>query len=74
MRVRMRNATNLLSLDAADWGHTPTKWQRDQYPVEYHHRISVIHEGVDTDHVRPDADGAVVAARRLDPVAQTIRC
>ena len=54
MRVRVRNATNLLSLDAADWGHTPTKWQRDQYPVEYHPRISVIHEGVDTELVRPD--------------------
>jgi glycosyltransferase involved in cell wall biosynthesis len=54
MRVRVRNATNLLSLDAADWGHTPTKWQRDQYPVEYHHRISMIHEGIDTDRVHPD--------------------
>jgi glycosyltransferase involved in cell wall biosynthesis len=55
MRIRMRNATNLLSLHAADWGHTPTRWQRDQYPVEYHHRISVIHEGIDTDKIGPDA-------------------
>ena len=54
LRVRVRNATNFLSLDAADWGYTPTKWQRDQYPSEYHHRISVIHEGVDTERVRPD--------------------
>jgi glycosyltransferase involved in cell wall biosynthesis len=54
MRVRVRNAINLLSLDAADWGHTPTKWQRDQYPSEYHQRISIIHEGVDTDAVYPD--------------------
>ena len=54
MRIRMRNSSNLLNLHAADWGHTPTKWQRDQYPAEYHHRISVIHEGIDTDRVRPD--------------------
>jgi glycosyltransferase involved in cell wall biosynthesis len=54
MRVRIRNTTNLLSLNAADWGYSPTKWQRDQYPVEYRHRISVIHEGVDTERVRPD--------------------
>ncbi len=53
-RVRVRNATNMLSLDAADWGYTPTKWQRDQYPLEYHHRISVIHEGVNTERVHPD--------------------
>ncbi len=54
LRVRVRNATNMLSLNAADWGHTPTKWQRNQYPVEYHHRISVIHEGVNTQRVHPD--------------------
>lgn len=54
LRVRVRNATNMLSLDAADWGHTPTNWQRDQYPAEYHPRISVIHEGVDTEIVKPD--------------------
>ncbi|HLY45029.1 MAG TPA: glycosyltransferase family 4 protein [Stellaceae bacterium] len=54
MRVRLRNATNLLSLDAADWGHTPTIWQRDQYPAEYHHRISVVHEGIDTEIVHPE--------------------
>src|SRR6266853_5681250 len=54
LRVRVRNATNMLSLNAADWGHTPTKWQRNQYPVEYHHRISVIHEGVNTERVRPE--------------------
>jgi len=54
LRVRVRNATNMLSLNAADWGHTPTQWQRNQYPVEYHRRISVIHEGVDTERVHPD--------------------
>ena len=29
MRVRMRNASNLLNLHAADWGHTPTNFQRN---------------------------------------------
>ncbi len=53
-RIRMRNATPLLSLDAADWGHSPTKWQRDQFPVDSHHRISVIHEGIDTGRTRPE--------------------
>ncbi len=33
MRVRVRNTTNMLSLDAADWGFSPTQWQRDQYPI-----------------------------------------
>ena len=55
MRIRVRNTINLLSLDAADWGQTPTNWQRDQYPPIHRDRISVIHEGIDTDAIRPDA-------------------
>jgi glycosyltransferase involved in cell wall biosynthesis len=54
LRLRTRNAVNLLGLDAADWGQTPTRWQRDQYPRCHWDRISVIHEGVDTSRARPD--------------------
>jgi glycosyltransferase involved in cell wall biosynthesis len=54
IRIRMRNTTNLLTLQAADWGHTPTQWQRDQYPAIHHPKISVIHEGIDTGQARPD--------------------
>src|SRR5205823_4430245 len=32
----------------------PTRWQRSQYPQRYHDRIAIVHEGVDTDLVRPD--------------------
>jgi glycosyltransferase involved in cell wall biosynthesis len=54
IRIRMRNAVNLLTLEAADWGQTPMQWQRDLYPAIYHSRISVIHEGIDTTQIRPD--------------------
>ncbi len=52
-RLRVRNATNLLAFEAADWGHSATKWQRSLYPPEMRSRISAIHEGVDTDVARP---------------------
>jgi len=54
MRLRTRNALNLLGLDAVDWGQSPTEWQRSQYPERYRDRITVVHEGVDTNLVRPD--------------------
>jgi glycosyltransferase involved in cell wall biosynthesis len=54
MRLRTRNAVNLLGLEAADWGQTPTRWQRDQYPARHRDRISIIHEGIDTEVFRPD--------------------
>lgn len=52
-RLRIRNATQLISLAAADAGLSPTRWQRDQYPRAFHPRIQVIHDGVQTDLVCP---------------------
>jgi glycosyltransferase involved in cell wall biosynthesis len=52
-RLRARNATNLLAFEGADWGHSATEWQRSLYPPEMRPRISRLHEGVDTDLVRP---------------------
>jgi glycosyltransferase involved in cell wall biosynthesis len=54
MRMRTRNAVNLLGLEAVDWGQTPTEFQRSLYPERYRRGISVIHEGIDTNVVRPD--------------------
>ena len=52
-RVRAKNSINLLGMDAADWGLSPTEWQRGRYPDYFRPRISVIHEGVDTDALTP---------------------
>jgi glycosyltransferase involved in cell wall biosynthesis len=54
LRLRTRNALNLLGLDAADCGQSPTQWQRSQYPQPYLDRITVVHEGIDTTLVKPD--------------------
>jgi glycosyltransferase involved in cell wall biosynthesis len=53
-RLRARNAINLLAFQGADWGHSATRWQRSLHPPEMQTRISVLHEGVDTDIVRPN--------------------
>ena len=47
-RTRTRNAHMLLSLEAADWGITPTWWQWSVHPEPFRERMSVIHDGVDT--------------------------
>jgi glycosyltransferase involved in cell wall biosynthesis len=53
-RLRARNSTNLLAFEACDWGHSATQWQRSLYPAAMRARITAIHEGVDTDIVRPN--------------------
>lgn len=54
MRLRVKNAANLLALEAADWGVSPTQWQKQQFPAWARPRISVIHDGIDTGLARPD--------------------
>lgn len=55
-RIRMKNTINLHNLDMTDWGIAPTHWQKSVHPEEYHHKISVIHEGIDTNVVKPSDD------------------
>lgn len=55
-RLRMKNTVNLHSLEACDWGMSPTFWQRDVHPAVYRPKISVIHDGVDTAVLTPKAD------------------
>jgi glycosyltransferase involved in cell wall biosynthesis len=54
LRLRVMNAPLLMSLDASDWGMAPTRWQLVQFAPAYQQRMSVIHDGVDTDMVCPD--------------------
>jgi glycosyltransferase involved in cell wall biosynthesis len=57
LRIRMKNLNNLIHLPLCDMGISPTRFQADTFPAAFRDRISVIHDGIDTDHVRPD--GAV---------------
>jgi glycosyltransferase involved in cell wall biosynthesis len=54
MRTLTKNANSLMALNAMDWGVSPTAWQRDTNPPLYRDRISVIHDGIDTDRLRPN--------------------
>jgi len=55
LKVRVKNSTQLLSLDSCDQGWSSSEWQRSRFPVEFQSRIRVIHEGVDTRIVQKDA-------------------
>ncbi len=53
-RLRTRNVGNLLGLEAVDVGQCPTQWQKSLYPAEYQSKLHLVHDGIDTDMVRPD--------------------
>jgi glycosyltransferase involved in cell wall biosynthesis len=72
LRLRVMNAPLLMSLDASDWSIAPTRWQHKQFPAAYAERMSVIHDGIDTDKVRPsnearEAELITYVARNLEP-------
>ncbi|QIZ70948.1 glycosyltransferase family 4 protein [Oxynema aestuarii] len=53
-RIRIKNAPILVDLYSCDWGLSPTYWQRSQFPPEFQSKISVMHDGVDTDYFKPN--------------------
>ena len=54
LRARARSGQHLLAIDAADLAYSPTEWQKAQFPSVYRDKISVIHDGIDVDLIRPD--------------------
>jgi glycosyltransferase involved in cell wall biosynthesis len=52
-RLRLKRAPQLLAFHDFDWGLAPTAWQASTAPAEFRDRISVIHEGIDTDLIAP---------------------
>ena len=54
LRIRTKNSINLLSLHASDAGISPTQWQKSLSPSEFQPKISVIHEGVNTELAKPN--------------------
>lgn len=63
--LRMCNANMLLDLQACDHGVTPTHWQRQQFPEAFRSRLSVLHDGVDTEFYRPAPVDAADARQAL---------
>lgn len=53
-RVRTKNMHHLQGLADTDWGITPTHWQHSLHPKEFQSKISVIHDGINTDVAKPD--------------------
>ena len=53
-RIRLKNANVELHFPLAQAGLSPTQWQRSGFPEHFRSRISVCHDGIDTDRVCPD--------------------
>jgi glycosyltransferase involved in cell wall biosynthesis len=57
-RLHARTAPAYLSLMRCDDGYTATAWQKQTFPEIFHPKIKVLHEGIRTDLLAPDHEGA----------------
>ncbi len=60
MEARTNNIPILMDLQGCARGICPTRWQLEQFPAEFRAKISVIHDGVDTEYFSPDPDAKMV--------------
>ena len=63
-----RGAHLIQGLVMADAGLSPTRYQAESFPPELRQKLTVIHDGIDTDRVRPDP-----AARLTLPTGQVLK-
>lgn len=54
LRLRLRNLNNALHFDIGDAGISPTDFQAATFPEPFRSKISVIHDGIDTQTVKPN--------------------
>ncbi|TGD96646.1 glycosyltransferase family 4 protein [Methylobacterium nonmethylotrophicum] len=62
-RTRARNATQLVAFEASDHLVSPTRWQASRIPALFSDRLSVIHDGIDTDRLQPDRSVRIALGR-----------
>ena len=53
-KLVMKNAYLHLTLEQADWNVSPTHFQASSFPEHWRQKMSVIHDGVDTQKARPN--------------------
>jgi glycosyltransferase involved in cell wall biosynthesis len=61
-RLALKNLNNLLHFEAADAGISPTQWQSGAFPARFRERITVVHDGIDTDRLQPNAHSSIEIA------------
>lgn len=57
--LRARNSTMALALLDADQGISPSAWQAGFFPPGLREKIAIVHEGIDTDLIRPSPNATV---------------
>jgi len=64
-RLRLKNLNNLLHFETADAALSPTEWQASTFPDSFRQKITVAHDGIDTDLLAPDSQAVLTLGSGL---------
>jgi glycosyltransferase involved in cell wall biosynthesis len=53
-RLRLKNLNNYMHFDVADAAIAPTAWQASTFPEPFRSKITVVHDGIDTQAIQPN--------------------
>ena len=67
-RIQLKNLNNQQHFEVADTGLSPTHWQASTFPEPFRSRITVIHDGIDTQQLKPNSD--IKLQLHKDPVLE----
>jgi len=55
-KLGLKNVNNLLHMQIADAGISPTNWQASTFPEPFRSKITIAHDGIDTDAMVPNPE------------------
>jgi glycosyltransferase involved in cell wall biosynthesis len=64
-RIKLMNLNNQLHFDMADAGISPTHWQASTFPESFRKKITVVHDGIDANQLKPNPQIALQLSQHL---------
>lgn len=55
-RLRLKNINNVMHFKMAKAAISPTRFQANTYPLPFRRKIRVLHDGIDTESIRPNQE------------------
>jgi glycosyltransferase involved in cell wall biosynthesis len=64
--VSSQNAVMQMSLHTADFGHAPTRFQAQSFPVELQSKIGILFDGINTNEIKPNPNASITLSNGLE--------
>lgn len=64
-RLQLKNLIYTMQGDRVAAGISPTRWQADQFPEPLRSKITVVHDGIDTEAIAPNPNATITLNNQL---------